>query len=151
MKSCFWKNIHIASNPGLNNEVQDSPVTDEFCTWCYCNFWKRHRSDFIWIEGYGFFPPSPGTGLRETHVLCILPQNRQGSTFTKPSLKCASPSQISKNKKWIATFIKLYALLNNTVFLFRMVYLKRNGGQSGRQFLGIFRALVPEICSFYLH
>lgn len=124
-KVVFEKSIHIASSPGLNNEVQDSPVTDEFCTWCCCNFWKRSRSDFIWIKGNGFFPPSLGTGLRETHVLCVLPQNYRGSTFTKPSLKCASPSQISKNKTWIAKFIKQYALLNNTVFLFSMVYLKK--------------------------
>lgn len=43
----FLKKHSYCINPGLNNEVQDSPVTDEFSTWCYCNFWKRRRSDFI--------------------------------------------------------------------------------------------------------
>lgn len=61
----------------------------------------------------------------EKHMYSVLPQNYRGSTFTKPSLKCASPSQISKNKTWIAKFIKQYALLNNTVFFFSMVYLKK--------------------------
>lgn len=62
---------------------------------------------------------------RETHVLRVPPQNYQGSTFTKPSLKCASPSQIIKNEKWIAKFIKLYALLDNAFFLFSMVNKKK--------------------------
>lgn len=58
---------------------------------------------------------------KETRVLHIPQQNYRGPIFTKPSLKCASPSQIIKNEKWIAKFIKLYALLDNTFFLFSMV------------------------------